>query len=425
MDILGELLKAETELINLLRSVFNNFDKSGDGFIDKNELETMCRELGIDVTHSDFQETLRSLDVNHDDKISFEEFSDWWRKGRQCSKLMESLITMRIATSEFLNTVNKSKYLEFMKEKLDYVKKEKRELINSFLSLNLEKVSLDPQIIIGLDGYFGGSVKESLSKSYVQNFEEGLKSTDTFIIIEFAVREPSKIDYLQKFLTTLTNSMRESFRNISRKMFSFINNDVSIKVIKKNEETICLSFKLRKVIKEELLTFENGIKWFLDDEITQSISLSFCLSGNIEKIKQNPNSTFIDSCDLAASTQLKTEILKRNIKLLIKYLKPIPRAVKFWLNSYGGSHIALNFNLDYLKSLNNSLLKQSNQIIVQFLKENLKEILKDLLSGFGGFSQFKKFYDSVNENYTVILNTSQFHIISKIDISGLTSLFDN
>ena len=100
-ELLGELINAEKELNNLLLSVFNNFDKSGDGFININEMETICRELGVDVTHSDFHETLVSLDLNHDNKISFEEFADWYKNGRQCSKLMENLILMRIATSSF------------------------------------------------------------------------------------------------------------------------------------------------------------------------------------------------------------------------------------------------------------------------------------------------------------------------------------
>ena len=46
-------------------------------------------------------------------------------------------------------------------------------------------------------------------------------------------------------------------------------------VIKKDEKTICLSFKLRRKIKEQLLNFENAMKGFLDEVVTQNLSLSY------------------------------------------------------------------------------------------------------------------------------------------------------
>jgi hypothetical protein len=422
-ELLDELIKADKEVENLLLNVFKNFDKSGDGFINLWEIETICRELGIDDTQSDFQETLRSLDVNHDNQISFEEFVDWYKNGRQCSKLMENLIVMRIATNSLMKNLINSKYLSYIKEKVDVLNKEKRELINSFISVNVEKVNENPNLVISLDGYFGGEFKETLSKSYVQNFEEGLKSTDIFIIFEFMMKDSSNIDKFQKFLTHLTDAMRESFRNISRRIFSLINNEISIKVIKKNSETICLSFKLRKVIKEDLLSVENAIKSLLDDDITQKISFSFCMSGDVHKVKQNPNASFVDSLNPAASIQLKTELLKKNIKFLKKSLKPIPRFLKFWLNSYSGSHIVLNFSTESLKT-QNSIFQQQNILILQFLKQEVFGFLQDFLANFGGFSLFKKFYDSVRDSFTVVVNTPQFHVTSKIDFSGLVELFD-
>ena len=46
--------------------------------------------------------------------------------------------------------------------------------------------------------------------------------------------------------------------------------------------------KLFSEIKEQLLYFENFIKTFTDNIITQYFSLSFFLSGNVEKTKKNP-----------------------------------------------------------------------------------------------------------------------------------------
>jgi hypothetical protein len=421
-EILDELINADATLDNLVENVFKNFDKSGDGFIDFKEMETMCRELGYEVTHTQFQETIKALDVNKDNQISLQEFKDWFKKGRQCSQLMEKLVSMRIATNEILHSYMNSKYLDFIKTKVDYLNKVQKELISSFLSLNIEKVKQNPEIVISLDGYFGGEAMESVSKSYVQNFEEGLKYSDIFLIVEFTLKDPSKIDHLQLFLTTLIDSMRDSFRIISKKFFSFFSNDISIKVIKKDHITLCLSLKFKRGIKEEVLTIENSLLYFLDDNLTQTLNLSFCISGNIDKVREFPNHIFLDSFAPAACLELKTELLKKNIKLLTKYLKPIPRWLKFWLNSYGGSKIDLSFKLDYLKSMNTSLLKQPNIEIINFLKDKLNEFLSLYLSPLGSGTLFKKFLDAVKEDYIIVMNTPQFHIVSKVDITGLTSL---
>jgi hypothetical protein len=42
--------------------------------------------------------------------------------------------------------------------------------------------------------------------------------------------------------------------------------------------------------------------------------------------------------------------------------------------------------------MNNSPLNQPNAVIVDFIKEQLYEILKDVLAAFGGFSTFKKIF---------------------------------
>lgn len=210
-ELLDEFIKADGELDNLLETIFKNFDKSGDGFIDVQEMETLCKEAGVEVTHSEFKETLQSLDVNHDNKISLEEFKDWFKKGRQCTHLMESLISFRIATSSFMNSYLNSKYLQFIQDKLDYLQKVKKELINSFLSVNIEKVADQPNVSVSLDGYFGGEVMETISKSYVQNFLEGLKSTDIFLVWEFTLRDSSKLEQMEKFLKNITDAIRESF----------------------------------------------------------------------------------------------------------------------------------------------------------------------------------------------------------------------
>jgi hypothetical protein len=424
-EVLDELIKVEDAVDNLIDQVFKNFDKSGDGYINFNELEAICRELGYDVTHNEFMKTLRSLDINKDNRISYDEFKDWFKKGRQCTQLMDKLVSMRIATNNFFQSYLNTDYLNFIKTKVDYLNKVKKELITSFVSINIEKVRLNPDITVGIDGYFGGEVMETISKSYVDNFEEDLRHTDTFMIVEFTCKDPARYNENVKLLSKFIDSMRESFGAVSQKFFSSIGNDVSIKVIKKDSNTICLSLKFKREIKENILSFENSLFYLLDDQISQTINLSFCVSGNIDKVKSNPNGIFLDSFDPSGSLQLKAELLAKTIKLFTKYLKPIPRWLKFWINSYGGSSIDLQFGLGYLKSLNNSVLNEHNKDIINFIKTKINNTIDEFISPYYIGPLIKRFLESVKEDYSIVINTPQFHIVNRLDITGLMSLLNN
>lgn len=62
---------SETEI---LRKIFDFCDKDGNGRLDVNEVVTLGRQMGKNVTQSDAFATIRALDANHDDTIDFDEF---------------------------------------------------------------------------------------------------------------------------------------------------------------------------------------------------------------------------------------------------------------------------------------------------------------------------------------------------------------
>ena len=425
--IIDELIKFEQETENFLRKIFTNFDKSNDGFIDQKEIELLCKELGVDVTQSEFQETLKSLDINNDGKISFDEFHDWWRNGRQCSKLMESLINLKVSTNSFLQNLVNSKYLSDLKQKIDFTNKEMQELIHSYIGLSMEKERVKtPELRVTFETFAGGISKDNMSKAYASNFQDGFNPGDYYVCFEFTVKDPSKSEYLLKFLQILANTLRESVVHISRKFSEFVNNNVSIKVYSKNEGIICLSFKLRKQIKEQFNTIENGLHFLLDDEITQILNFNFCMNCEFQKVKSNPTLDFIDTFDFASVIEIRSEILKKNLKVLSKFFKSqkfLPNGLKFLLNSYGGSHLEFNFKHDHLKSQNKSVLKQPNSVILQFLREILLNFIKELFASFGGYNQFQKFYQAVKDNFRIVINTPKIHSILKIDLMNLHELF--
>ena len=261
--------------------------------------------------------------------------------------------------------------------------------------------------------------------SFIKNIETGLKCSNYFIIFEFELKEESKMEVMLNNFKIIINNLRDSLKYISRPFAEFINNELNIMVFKKNNNTICLSCKLRRKIKEQLLYFENFIKTFVDDVITQYISLSFMLSGNVENVKNNPNKIFIDAFDPGMSLEIKSEILKRNIKNLLTYFENyIPINWKLYLHSYAGSRNEFNFDLNYIKTLTNSPFNFPSNNITAFLKVKLINLLKEFLAPFGGFNQYKIFYDAIKENLNVIINTPQLFINAKIEINDITKMID-
>lgn len=415
-EIVQDIIKMDAELESFLIKIFSKIDLNGDGYIDFMEMETICRESGIDVTVSEFEEALSSLDRDLDNRISYSEFSDWFKKGRQCSKLMKNIIGMKLLTSNLVDKIVNSKAIEFLKEQIDITQKELKETISSYFAVHIEKLTRDPEIKFICRGYFGGEEKEQESRSYVDSFPEGLKSNDFFVVLEFKVKDSEKLEYMQKFLNSLTVYLKEFLIHVSKYRFTSFNSNMSAMVIKKDEQTLCLSIKLKRVYKEELASFENSMKMLLDKDITQTLYFNLVAQGDFENAKKNPKSSFIDTVNLCSSLELKTNILKKNWKVLASYLKSIvPSWMKIWINSFGGSHLELNFNLDYLKSQEKCIYKESNEEVIAFIKEKLIDIIKSFFYQFGGLNKFTKFFDSVKNDFELIINTPHIFTSIKLD----------
>ena len=89
--------KTYNELEEIVRKIFVQFDKDNSGFIDQKELAAVAAELGRPLDANELAESMRDLDVNKDNQISYEEFRTWWLSGRQgLSSLMRSLLAFKI-----------------------------------------------------------------------------------------------------------------------------------------------------------------------------------------------------------------------------------------------------------------------------------------------------------------------------------------
>lgn len=105
-----------TELEGVLRKAFTAFDKDGSGFIDAKELKQISKEAGRELDPAELAECMRDLDVNKDNRISYDEFSKWWLSGRQgLSPMMRRLLASKLTALKIFDQLT-GPLVEVLKE---------------------------------------------------------------------------------------------------------------------------------------------------------------------------------------------------------------------------------------------------------------------------------------------------------------------
>ena len=62
-----------------VREIFRSYDYDGSGSIDAGELARLLEALGMAPSEEDLAVALDVVDANHSGKVSWSEFSAWWR----------------------------------------------------------------------------------------------------------------------------------------------------------------------------------------------------------------------------------------------------------------------------------------------------------------------------------------------------------
>jgi len=79
-DFASWYAKSEARLDKEMEECFKMYDQDNNGFIDSSELEAMMIKLSLlPISKKDVEEAMSELDTNKDQKISWEEFSAWYR----------------------------------------------------------------------------------------------------------------------------------------------------------------------------------------------------------------------------------------------------------------------------------------------------------------------------------------------------------
>ena len=72
------------------KSIFERFDRDGNGVIDANELKELCRALGRELSATEESSALTRLDSDGDGTVSLDEFSAWWEAGGSLELLVDA-----------------------------------------------------------------------------------------------------------------------------------------------------------------------------------------------------------------------------------------------------------------------------------------------------------------------------------------------
>ena len=73
-----------------LQEAFDKYDKDKSGFLDLDEVVKLANSLGAKASKKDLEDLFKSIDVDHDNKLTFNEFLAWYRVGKH-SKLANLL----------------------------------------------------------------------------------------------------------------------------------------------------------------------------------------------------------------------------------------------------------------------------------------------------------------------------------------------
>jgi Ca2+-binding EF-hand superfamily protein len=57
-----------------MQNLFKKLDTSGDGKVDRHEMEAGLKVIGVDIYHNDIGKFLEELDQDGDGKLDFDEF---------------------------------------------------------------------------------------------------------------------------------------------------------------------------------------------------------------------------------------------------------------------------------------------------------------------------------------------------------------
>lgn len=68
----------EQKMRKKIRTLFQEIDEDGSGYLDRDEFAQLSKDMGADLTDAELDEAMREMDADGDGRVDFEEFQAWW-----------------------------------------------------------------------------------------------------------------------------------------------------------------------------------------------------------------------------------------------------------------------------------------------------------------------------------------------------------
>lgn len=86
-----------------MKKTFDSIDTDGSGYVDMNELTNLSKTLGHELTEAELKQVMEEMDENKDQKISYKEFTKWFKSGRRGQgNLMKKMVAVQTKAKRFL-----------------------------------------------------------------------------------------------------------------------------------------------------------------------------------------------------------------------------------------------------------------------------------------------------------------------------------
>lgn len=333
-----KVLAADRDLHILLKTVFEKMDGDKSGFIDGRELVQAAREMKQEVSPQEVESALGEMDANKDSKVSFQEFRDWWKRGRQGAVSIHKTVGSWVERSSSLvpGSIRELNSLLHKRERLYQGSQSQIRLSFGGSFPTKMRFSLD---------FGSGKVRESFTIPLANTLNYTTKPTwfALFFPCKTATPDSKLTQVMDNFWHTgyemVMNMCTDSakIRSITGVNVNCVGNAIVLSSWLDTDDQYC----------EEFCSAFDQFTSLLDIPLDQSFHYDLTLGSSIEDLQSHPSDSFISTLLSRFQLQLKWTIWSKMVEIFVNSERRKRFASSemglMWLNLFEAVNVELEF----------------------------------------------------------------------------------